>query len=144
MTFQTVSNLFESSQPLLFALAHAGAHVEWRRRLVLDLTLPSAPSFQTQYTRVVRSLLPDQQVRASRSLGEILCAYNHWEGHDRVRFVKRVAERIAGRVVPVHLNATRNRWSFQALKGAIQQWVIAHLDESSLEMLCQRLAIRTH
>jgi hypothetical protein len=134
VTYQTVSRLFEGYTPLFSLLAHLDAGLEWRRDIYLPLILQCA-DLQEPYIRIAKALLPARQRRAPRRLMDVIsCA--GVQSQDRVRFVKRLAEKTDGKLVLVG-TVGREVTPRRQFGKRMQHWAINRVPTDILCSVCQ-------
>jgi hypothetical protein len=138
VTYQSVMTLFLRYSPLLMMLARLDAPVMWRRDVVLDLSFAGDDTARRTYARIVQALLAARQSRNRLSLGTLLTRELSIDGVNRVLFLKRLAERLSGRIVSVKAGNTGRRARATTARATMQQWALRHLTEEMLTALGNR------
>lgn len=129
VTYQGIVKLIEDFGSLLLLLAHVDCQVHWGPSVMLDLPMPQHPAFEMAFLRVARDLLPSRQRRSPRILAEVVnAAMDAIDSDERVAFLKAVADRLAGRVVPVR-SQDRKLNTRPSLRSMVQRWGLDHLGD---------------
>jgi len=128
VTYQTAMGLYRANRGLIWTLAHLDNVMAWKSADLIGLRFHANEAWQSRYSRVVCTLLPSRQRRARARLGDIMGAAAPEHGLERLTFIKRLAHRLAGRIVPLecHVRPTLRQW-LRAPRPALQHWAIGRL-----------------
>jgi Fe-S-cluster containining protein len=138
VTYQSVMTLFLRYSSLLMMLARLDAPVMWRRDVVLDLSFGGDDAAKRIYARIVQALLAARQSRNRLSLATLLTRELSIDGLDRVLFLKRLADKLTGRIVSVEAEHTDRRVRATTARATIQQWALRHITEEMLTAFANR------
>jgi len=100
VTYQALTKLFTESRSLIVMLAHLDTIMAWRPTAANDLGFPGDRTWRLRYVNVAKALLLRAQRGARAPLARVLCAHLPPEGLERVTFLKRLAQRLVGGLVP--------------------------------------------
>jgi Fe-S-cluster containining protein len=131
VTCQTALRLFTAHRALLTLLACCDRVMVWDNASFVQLPFGGGKDLQRSYVNTVRALLPDAQRTANARLGQILCENVQYDGTDRIIFLKALARRLAGRLVPAQEHAgfaARLRFP----RVMVQHWTLRHLSPEAL------------
>jgi Fe-S-cluster containining protein len=139
ITYQTITRLGRDFEPLLYVLAHADCPMQWMPGVMLDLRAPKDKWFATAFLRLSKDLLPSRQERARVTLGDLVSdACGPGDSLDRIVFLKALAKYLYGRLMPVDTPSPIQPRSL-GLRSAIQRFALAHLDQSHVLAIAERL-----
>jgi Fe-S-cluster containining protein len=100
VSFQALTTMFTDHRPLLTLLAHINVEMEWRPGDPVDASSKSTSEFQVRYLRIAEALLPSSRW-VQKPLGQLLIEHIDFEGLRRIDFLRFIARRLMGRIVPV-------------------------------------------
>jgi Fe-S-cluster containining protein len=139
VTYQTLMKLFMEYHPLIATLAHLDTVMAWRPAATIDLSFPGDKTWRMRYVTVARALLPRAQRETRAPLAQVLCAHMPSEGLARVTFLKRLAQRLVGRVVPFERTAPASLGQrLSAPRATLQHLVFALANPEILVQFCAR------
>lgn len=143
VTFQTVTMLLRQFEPLLMLLASGDDVMAWAPNALIDLSATPEAGWQRPYLRIARALLPSAQRGAKRPLNAVFLEAAAFGEVERVLFLKEMARRIMGRVVPLDAvpGAGRHR---QRFRPALQRWALGNLGEELIGVAVDRRRRRLH
>lgn len=134
---QTVLELRDVYRSLLLLLASADRVVAWRAETRIDIGVSGNRRLQTSYLRAAKALLPAVQRRSPTPLGRVLREHAPQEGVDRIVFLKLLARRTNGRLVPLDDAPSSSGWLRRPRETA-KRWALRHLDPDVLTRLADR------
>jgi Fe-S-cluster containining protein len=134
VTYQSVMGLLDRYRPLLTLLASLDRVMVWKPEADVDFALASDQALRSRYLGVAKALLPSSQRKAPTPLGRILAEHAMPNGMDRVLFLKSLARRLQGQVVPMTDAPTTMR-RVQAPRAALQQWALGYFSTDFLLMV---------
>jgi hypothetical protein len=135
ITYQTVLSLFDGYQPLLRMLALIDRSVVWLPERTMTLWFHQDAGFQRQFINILQGLLPASQGQTGRLLGDLLCDRIQGETVHRLLFLKRLAARLAGQIVPFTDARAKNRPS---LRQTVQMLLLKRLSDELLVKVAER------
>lgn len=141
VTFQTVARLSTNYAALLWCIAHAADVMVWPSGSMPLAVGARLRPFVTRYVRVMRDLLPSRQRKARRTLVEVLCEHNIWDGAERLAFLNFVGSHLARLVVPEH-DALRGMKAERRVGLRLRRHMLNALPIDVLDQICLRMADR--
>ena len=142
ITYQTALRVFMEYKPLLLLLAHLDCEMVWRADAVMDLSFSSENDSIRRDIRISRALLPAEQRRHRELLANVLQRHLCDDPFERIVFLKRLAHRLVGRIVPRQEPVSVRR-SWQRGKAAYQRRVLEHVNDELLMTVVHRKQLRT-
>ena len=139
VTFQTVTGLLSRYNALIWCLAHAADVMVWRSGLKPFATRARQRPFATKYVRVIRDLMPSGQRKQARTLADVLCEHNVWDGAERMAFLSYAGGHLARLVVPLD-GALPGDKVARPLGATLQLRALEMLPDSLFERACIGIA----
>jgi Fe-S-cluster containining protein len=122
VTYQSVMRLAMNNAALVATLMFIDSEVEWRRSEMVHLRAPDRGTKEhRRYMKVVTQVLARGRKTSRRSLGDVLVSAIPETGLDRILILRRMADRIAGRLTRPQDN-TMPGWNH--VRPRLQQWIL--------------------
>lgn len=138
ITFQTLSKLLQQFDSVLWLLACADCVMAWNPELKVELATPGRKDWQLQYIRIAKRLLPKRQRQCNLTLDEIISEHNIFEGVERIGFLRLLADKLRGRVIPVGEERSKVSWMLRMRRGIGRAVFDAVDDRAPLEYLARQ------
>ena len=136
VTYQSVMGLLDAYRPLLTLLASIDRVMVWRPEANVDFAMASDKALRPRYIGVAKALLPGAQRKAPVTLGKILTEHAVADGMARVLFLKSLAQRLQGQIVPFAGTPTAMTRLRQP-GAAIQQWALGYFSTEFLLIVAE-------
>lgn len=134
-TFQTAVRLLSKYEALVSLLAHLDFGMLWRPSHVVSLAFPGSRREQRSYARIVRALLPASARSGGKpTLATVFNQSTDLSGVDRLLFLKAVALRLAGNVVPAG-GWSASRRTRSEIRPRLRQWALGVLSDNVLDRI---------
>lgn len=141
ITFQTLSGLARRYSALLSLLSEANRVMVLKPGVPIPLEAADGEDFQSRYLRVTKALLPRQQQRSERTLGDILEEHCTFHGSDRMRFLVLVARRFRGILLPINAYTSQHLSVAKRVRCAVQRSALGLVNEEALIRFLARRAV---
>ena len=134
VTYQSVMGLLDAYRPLLTLLASIDRVMVWRPEASVDFAMTSDKALRSRYLGVAKALLPSAQRKAPATLGRILSEHAVSDGMDRIMFLKSLARRLQGQIVPM-AGAPTAMTRLRQPRAAVQQWALGYFSAEFLTIV---------
>jgi hypothetical protein len=141
ITYQAVNRLFDDFLPLLSMLACIDRCMVWRPDAPIKLEFDGDGDSRGRYLRIVRALVPPKRNRSGSLFGQILCENLSTDPVERVLFLKALARRLAGNVIPLG-RRSEPRSPVARIRCGLQRCVLRAVSDDVLVAVAERLHAR--
>ena len=143
VTYQSVMGLLDAYRPLLSLLASIDRVMVWTPEATVGFATMSDKSLRSRYLGVAKALLPSAQRRAPVPLGRILSEHAVADGMDRILFLKLLARRLEGQIVPITGGAPAAMERLRQPRAAVRQWALGYFSTDFLMIVADQRVRRS-
>lgn len=138
VSYQTIMRLFSENRHLMHVLSLLNRPLAWKPNAPVDLGFGDVPADQRRFLVIAKGLLPAQQKRRNRTLGELLREVSDdSDPFESYRFLRCLATRLAGRVVDIE-DRQSELGAKQSIRSKLDRFLLGTLDLERLRVIAER------